>query len=73
MLDLDYGTRAETYESLRRVLQSNTNGKPLSDAHPIEGALHKGDRARNVNSILIDDAPSDSLDNPFDRNFAVDH
>ena len=73
MLDFNYGAGAETHEFLRRLFKPNAHGKTLRDTNPVEGAFYIGDGTGNVDTVLIDDAPTYALDNPFDRDFAVKH
>src|SRR5271155_1190738 len=67
MLDLDHCASAETHELLRRIFELDPHGKTLCDPHPIQRALHIRDRARNVDPILIGNAPADSLDKALNR------
>ena len=72
MFDLDHGACAKTHKLLWRILDPYSHGKSLCDTDPIHGPLHKGDRARNIDYILIRDSPAVSLNNSLDWNLAVD-
>jgi hypothetical protein len=71
MFDFDYSARSETHELLWRILQPHRDRKALSHAHPVQGTLYIVDGARDIDPILIDDAPADSLNRPFDRSFSA--
>src|SRR5215469_2205768 len=73
MLDLDYGARAEPHELWRWVFQSDTYRESLLYAHPVERALHVGNRPGQIDSILIHHPPADAVDDPADGQAPIEH
>src|SRR5262245_18485743 len=73
MLDLDYRARSQPHDLRRRILQADAYRESLCHTHPVERALHVGIRAGHVDSILIQHPPTNAVDNPADRQAAIDH
>src|SRR5215470_15294695 len=73
MVDLDYGTGSQAHHPWWRTLQANTDWEALRDTHPIERALHVGNRARKVDSILVHHSPADAVNDSADGLAAIDH
>src|SRR5262249_23226128 len=57
----------------RRVFQADAYWEPLRHPHPVERALHVGDRAGEVDSILIEHAPANAVGHSTDGQTAIDH
>src|SRR6516225_1144449 len=73
MLDLDYRARSQPHELCRRVLEADADRESLRHAHPVERALHVGDRAGQVDAILIEHPPANTVNNPTGSQAAIDH
>src|SRR5215472_516944 len=73
MLDLDHRARSQPHDLWRRILQADAYRESLRHTHPVERALHVGNRAGHVDSILIQHPPANAVDGPADGQASIDH
>src|ERR1700730_7011391 len=73
MLDLHDSARAQPHELFRRVFEPDTHWEALSNTYPIQRPLHVRWRAREIDPLCVQHAPSDTFDGAFDRPSSIDH
>src|SRR5215469_590113 len=73
MLDLDYRARSQPHDLRRRILQADAYRESLRHTHPVERALHVGNRAGQGDSILIQHPPANAVDDTADGQATIDH
>src|SRR5262245_13697428 len=73
MLDLDDGAGAQAHQLLRGTLEAHAHRKALRNPHPVHRSLDIRDGARQIDPLLIEDAPADALHPSFDRTMSIDH
>src|SRR5215467_8645192 len=64
MVDLDHRTRSEPHDPWRWAFQPDANRESLRYAYPVERAFDVGNRAGQVDSILIHHPPANAVDHP---------